>query len=127
MKKIALSLILSFVFCVGAFGASNDDIYLRKDAFDAKIEALCNRLHNEIQILSQNIDVKSESLDYRIKDSRLYFYLIIILLVDIIFQNWVNLHRKTQEKAVQPFTLDDVKKLIDEAIKANNNMILQGK
>ena len=61
MKKLLLSLTLVLTFCFSAFGAASDDVYLRRDIFKAKMDALMaeirlgnEQLRNELQKLIFN-------------------------------------------------------------------------
>ena len=96
MKKICVLLLVQLlVFGTASYGAVSEDmsVYLRKDVFDAKIEALFSRLHAEIgevrgdiKALStrvDGIDKRMDSLDKRIDDLRngIYLWLVAIGLL----------------------------------------------
>ena len=49
MRKILLAIALLFVMSVSAFGATSDDVYLRRDVFDAKMDALMATMRLENQ------------------------------------------------------------------------------
>ena len=67
MRKVyVLLLVQLLVFGTASYGAVSDDIYVRKDVFDAKIEALFNRLHGDIQALSERMDGNFAKLSERI-------------------------------------------------------------
>ena len=71
MKKFLLALLSVFLFSSASFGAVSQDIYVRQDVFDAKMEALFERLHGEIVEIKN--DVRSlknevETIKTEIKD-----------------------------------------------------------
>ena len=146
MKKILLSLLLVVVFSSVCYGAASDDVYVRQDVFDAKMETLFTRLHGDIENLGNQIngridalsvelrgDIKSlservdgnfmalsnriDGLDKRVDDLRNNIYLwttilgLIVLLPFI--KQWYE-KREEREKSVPSFTLEDVKRLIEE-------------
>ncbi len=49
MRKILLAIALLFVMSVSAFGATSDDVYLRRDVFDAKMDAFMATMRLENQ------------------------------------------------------------------------------
>ena len=55
MKKFFTALILIFIYASVSYGAASGDIYVRQDVFDAKMEALFNRIHAEIVGLRQEL------------------------------------------------------------------------
>jgi len=70
MKKIFLLLVLVTIFSSACYGASSEDVYVSKDVFDAKMEALFTRLDAKIDTAISNIKteiagVKSELGDVR--------------------------------------------------------------
>ena len=138
MKKIIVALLL-LTMSSACYGAASDDVYLRKDVFDAKMEAMFNRLHAEIgevrgdiKALSERIDGVNASLsgridglnaslsgridglDKRIDDLRngIYLWLVAIGL----FVSWPKLKELVQKfgKSTPSITLEDVRRLIEE-------------
>ena len=131
MRKIIAVLLLLIMTGV-CYGAASDDVYVRKDVFDAKMEALFTKLHGDIQALSERIEgnfaklseridgVNSslsgriDSLDKRMDDLRngIYLWLVAITLVVSwpkareILRNWI--------KPTSSITLEDVMRLIEE-------------
>ena len=63
MKKIILTLCLLLLLCSCSYGAASDDIDVRQDVFDAKMEAQFNKLHGEIAELRGDIKTLSEHVD----------------------------------------------------------------
>ena len=138
MRKILLSLMLiATLYCSGVYGATSDDVYLRKDVFDAKMDAFMAEIRGDIKELSARIDGRIDSLekridgvDKRIDDSHNFFYLILVGLGVLIampfIQKGLEKRELQKEQSSQSFTLDDVKKLINEAI-MSNNLSVQGK
>ena len=68
MKKIFLTALLIFLVPSLSYGAVSEDmsVYVRQDVFDAKMEALFLRLHNEIENLGNRIDGNIKALSERI-------------------------------------------------------------
>ena len=62
MKKIIVALLL-LTMSSACYGAASDVVYLRKDVFDAKMEAMFNRLHAEIGEVRGDIKALSERID----------------------------------------------------------------
>ena len=63
MRKIITALSLLLMMTGVCFAAMSDDVYLRKDVFDAKMEALFDRLHVEIGELRGDMKALSERID----------------------------------------------------------------
>ena len=64
MKKILLSMLL--ICSLGSASlAASEDVYVRQDVFDAKMEAFMAEIRGEFQ----KINIKFEALDKRISDS----------------------------------------------------------
>ena len=84
MKKVYVLLLMQLlVFESACYGAVSDDVYVRRDVFDAKMEALFNRLHAEIMEVRGDIKALSgriDGLDKRIDDLRngMYLWLVVI-------------------------------------------------
>lgn len=137
-------MLLIFLLSSISFGAVSEDmsVYLRKDVFDAKIEALFNRLHAEIgtlktelrsEIGSLRTELKSEigdlrgdvralsaridGLEKRVDDMHDYVYWFIVAFLAVLalpfFNRW--LERREEKKISSFVTLDEVKRLIAEA------------
>ena len=51
MKKFILAIILGIAITASAFAANSDDVYLRKDVFEAKMDAFMT----EIKLMNQNM------------------------------------------------------------------------
>ena len=137
MKKILLSLLLVLVIACSAYGATSDDVYLRRDVFEARMDAFMAEIRGDIKELSARMDGRIDSLekridglDKRIDDSHNFFYLILVglgVLIAMPFMQKLHIEREIKkEKTVQILTVDDVKKLINEAFLANNFSV-QGK
>ena len=138
MKKIFSALILVFTLCSSVYGASSDDVYLRKDVFDAKMEALFNQLHGEIKALSEKIDAldaklstringverRIDGVDKRIDDLHNIIYLFLVFFGLVIALPFI---QKGIEKLQTPqlFTPEEVKKL--KALLESGNFSVQGK
>ena len=134
------------------YGATSDDVYVRKDVFEAKIEAInakldmlleqtkeikeeqkaqradINELTRAVSVLSTRVDgveKNMNSLDKRIDDLRngIYLWLVAIGLVIAIIA-WPKVQDMLPKwgKATPSITLDDVRRLIEE-----NNARIAGK
>ena len=139
MKKIFCAVLMMFVMCSVSLGASEDmSVYVRQDVFDAKMELLFTRLEGKIDALSERIDGLEKKMDARfegvekrmalmdkrIDDTHNFLYLILVLLgimlaVPFINKYW-DFHKEHRTPAV---TLEDVKRLIAEAIAENSAKI----
>ena len=144
MKKIFLTLCLVLLLCSCSYAAGSDDIYVRKDVFDAKMEAQFNKLHGEIAelhgeikaliaridgnftTLSGRIDGnfatlsgRIDGLEKRMDTTNLFLYYLLVLIGAILllpfFNKWWEAREHKKQAAQPAFTLDDVKRLIAEA------------
>ena len=135
MKKLLLA-VLCLSMLSPAYGAS-EDVYVRQDVFDAKMDALFSRLHGEIEALGNKIngriDALSERMDgnfmalsnrvdgleKRVEDTHNFLYYLLVVFAAIVLLSYINKwweERKERKEAAQPsITLDDVKRLIAEA------------
>ncbi len=150
MKRIFCAVILACVMCTGAFAVSEDmSAYVRQDVFDAKMEMLFMRLHSEIENLGTRLEGKIDALSVRIDgldrslteringlekridglnnridDTHTFVYWILVLFGAIFLMPFVSrfweLHIERRPPAV---TLDDVKRLIAEAMTENSAKI----
>ncbi len=66
MKKFFLTLTLIFIFVSSVSAATSEDVYVRQDVFDAKMELLFTRLHSEIQSLGNEIKGEMKLLEQRL-------------------------------------------------------------
>ena len=78
MKKIFSGLLIAVVLTSVCYGAENDDIYVRRDVFDAKMEAFFERidkkidtavaeLKDEMKALSSHVDTLEKCFDFMTK------------------------------------------------------------
>ncbi|MBQ3647119.1 MAG: hypothetical protein IJM82_09350 [Synergistaceae bacterium] len=132
MKKIFSGLLFIFIFSSVSYGAVSQDIYVRQDVFDAKMEALFERFHGEIKALSEKIDGvektlsekidgvdktlsrRIDGLEKRIEDTNNFLYYLLVLFGAMLILPFVN--KWWENRKESSFTLDDVKKLIADAI-----------
>ena len=100
------------------------DIKAMNERIDGNYQALNERIDGNYQALNERIDGNYQALNKRIDDSYNFFYLIIVLLGLVIampfIQKGLEKRELRKEQTIQTFTLDDVKKLINEAIMTNN-------
>ena len=143
MKKIILTLcfVLSLASC--SYGATSDDIYVRKDVFEVEMrninstletilakldnqEKSINALTNAVAVLSERVDGNFAALSGRIDglekrmdttNSFLYYLLVLIgaMMLLPFFNKWWETREEKKQAAAPTFTLDDVKRLIAEA------------
>ena len=61
MKRLATVLLLMLSMTGLCYGAASEDmsVYLRKDVFDAKMEAFMTEIRGEFQVVNAKIDVLS--------------------------------------------------------------------
>ena len=144
MRKISTIILLLLMMGSASYGAVSEDVYVRKDVFDAKMEALFNQLHGEIEnfgtrlegkidALSERIDrnfdilsARIDGLDKRMDNQQNYLYLVLVIMgiivtlptVQKMLQGW-----QEQKDSRRTFTtLEDVRRLIEE-----NNVKVLGK
>ena len=125
MKKILTALLLVFVLESVSFAASSNDVYVRQDVFDAKmdllftkIDALETKMDAKFDALESRLNAKIDVLDARITNIEnnvswwiggLTLFLTGLALIPLI---WALV-----EKFRKPLiTLDDVRRLISEEL-----------
>ncbi len=138
MKKLLLA-VLCLSMLSPAYGAS-EDVYVRRDVFDAKMEALFTRLDAKIGELKNELkseisgfrtELKSEiselrgdikalssrvdGLEKRVEDTHTYAYWFIIIFLAMLALPFVNRWLEKYEERKSNVTLEDVKRLIAEA------------
>nr|MBR2207735.1 hypothetical protein [Synergistaceae bacterium] len=129
MKKFLAVLLLVLSLASASHGAVSEDmkdIYVRQDVFDAKMEALFNRFHGEIQALGNEIKGEIKRLEGEIKvlgtrmdsiDKRMTSLETIVTwifgLLSVVVAA-IALTPLLKEIQRPKFTLDDVKLLIEE-------------
>ncbi len=140
--KIFLASMILIALSSGAFAAENDDVYVRKDLFEAYMKNLDSKLdtilkeqslmREDIKNLTQSVIALSErvtkvetridGLEKRFDDWRYDIYLGIGLLsfIGILFGLPViqKLWEKRKEVKQQSFTMEDIEKLITSKIEA---------
>lgn len=145
MKKIFLTALLIFLVPSLSYGAVSEDmsVYVRQDVFDAKMEALFLRLHNEIENLgnrmdgnikalseridgnykelSSRIDVnyrdlsnRIDGLEKRVGDIHNFLYWLLVLFGALLLLPFVNRWWERHEEKMHAVTLEDVRRLIEE-------------
>lgn len=134
MRKLLSVIGLVLIMSSAGNGAVSEDmsVYVRRDVFDAKMEAFMNEIRGEFQVmnakleslsrrvddnaqnLAARIDSSNHSLESRIDDLRNDIYLGLVILGILVgvpsVQKWYE-----RLKASSPsVTLEDVKRLIEE-------------
>ena len=104
-----------------SYGASSDDIYVRKDVFDAKMEAQFNRLHAEIaelrgdmKALEARIIGRLDGMEKRIDATNNFLYYLLVLLGALLILPSVNKWFEARKEAKKYMTLEEVRRLIEE-------------
>ena len=129
MRKIFLTIVIiltTLILSSVSFGAVSEDmnVYVRQDVFDAKMEALFERLHGEmdrqfaeIKGEIRSLSARIDGLEHRIGDVHNFLYWLIVLFGIILVLPFVNKlwDKLWESRSVPSFTLDDVKRLIAEA------------
>ena len=129
MRKIFLTIVIiltTLILSSVSFGAVSEDmnVYVRQDVFDAKMEALFERLHGEmdrqfaeIKGEIRSLSARIDGLEHRIGDVHNFLYWLILLFGIILVLPFVNKlwDKLWESRNVPSFTLDDVKRLIVEA------------
>ena len=136
MRKIFLTIVIiltTLILSSVSFGAVSEDmnVYVRQDVFDAKMEALFERMDKNFVELKSMIkstenelkgDIKAlsaliDGLEQRIGDVHNFLYWLIVLFGIILVLPFVNKlwDKLWESRNVPSFTLDDVKRLIAEA------------
>ena len=64
MRKMSMLLLVQLlVFGTACYGAVSDDVYVRKDVFEAKMEAFMTEIRGEFQVMNAKIDALSRRVD----------------------------------------------------------------
>ena len=136
MQKFLMTIFLLLILSSASYAATSDDnnIYVRQDVFDAKMEALFIRLHSEIETLGSRLENKIDALtaeingnvrtlsaridgiEKRMDTTNNFLYYLLVLLGALLLLPFVNKWLETREiKSKSSVTLEDVKRLIAEA------------
>lgn len=127
MKKLMIVLVFMLTATSVSFAAAFDDmsVYLRRDVFDAKMDAFMNEIRGEFRVMNEKIDALSrrvddnkQELEKRIADVRSDVYIMFVVLGVIVSLpitqralKWFEERREAKKKFV---TLEDVERLIAE-------------
>lgn len=134
MRKFVLQAVFVLLMCNVCWGAVSEDmsVYLRKDVFEARMDAFMKEMRGEFQVmnaklealsqrmddnyrnLEQRIDNNYHSLDTRISDVRNDVYLGLVILGIIVSLPVVQKMLSSMEVKRHMVTLEDVKRLIEE-------------
>ena len=120
MKKFLLSLLLVLLMSSFSYGAVSDDVYLRKDVFDANMKAVITRidaLENVINTRFNAIDRRIDDMNTRIGDTQTMVYggftALGVLMTLLTFAP--SLWGAVKNVRRPSITLEDVKRLIAES------------
>ena len=134
MKKFIFALLLALTLAVAAYAANSDDIYLRRDVFEAKMDAFMaenrlmnqnllseiHRVHDVLAARIDRLDARIDGTNTRIDDLRNGLYLWLVVIGTFIAwpkaKNFIQNIQNKRGAQKQSFTLDDVEKLIDARI-----------
>ncbi len=130
MRKLLSVIGLVLIMSGASNGAVSDDmgIYVRRDVFDAKMEAFMNEIRGEFRVMNAKIEALSrrvddnyhslesrmDGLDKRINDVQNYIYLVLVLLGIIVGLPTVQKMYEKAKESRPSITLEDVKRLIEE-------------
>ena len=121
MKKIFAVLILILLMSSVTYGAETEDIYVRKDVFEARMdrmEALIDKAVIEIKSEIRELKVIIDEMDKRISiiSNVVYwiFALVSVILASLALTPIVREFRRPQ------ITLEDVKQVVKKLIEENN-------
>lgn len=114
IKKFIAALIIIFIFSSISYGANSDDIYVRKDVFEAKMEAQFNKLHGEIKALESLIVGRLDGIEKRTDATNNFLYYLLVLLGALLILPSVNKWLETRKEAKKYITLEDVLKIVEE-------------
>ena len=127
MRRIIFAVLLVCAMCSGSYAVSEDmSAYVRQDVFDAKMDMLLTRLESERQILSEQINALGKRISSANIIGDIMKYLPFIILGAIVIMAYAAIFFEPRTKYRTPeVTIEDVKRLIAEAI-AENNAKLRG-
>ena len=139
MKKFLTALLIVIALSSVSYGATSNDVYVRQDVFDAKMEALFARLDAKIEAFRLEINLKIEKLDAKIAglDAKIdgveartnekftslekrmdfmsnFIYYLFVLLAALIILPPVSRWLEARKEAKKFLTVEDVMKLIEE-------------
>lgn len=130
MRKVLAVIAALLIMSGTVYGAVSEDmsVYVRKDVFDAKMEAFMNEIRGEFRVMNAKIEALSrrvddnyhsmesrmDGLDKRINDVQNYIYLVLVLLGIIVVLPSVQKFMEWRETRKPMITLEDVKRLIEE-------------
>lgn len=130
MRKILAVTAIVLIICGMSYGAVSEDmsVYVRRDVFDAKMEAFMNEIRGEFRVMNAKIEALSrrvddnyhslesrmDGLDKRINDVQNYIYLVLVLLGIIVGLPTVQKMYEKAKESRPSITLEDVKRLIEE-------------
>ena len=144
MKKLFLTLSFILSFNSFSFAAVSSDVYLRQDVFEAKMDAFMaevrlgneqirremDKRFSEVDKRFTELNARIDLIDERTDSTKTTVYWILAILAAIValpsVQRLLQWHEMNLQNSAPAFTLDDIKKLINDAIIANN-LTLQGK
>lgn len=136
MRKILVGIALVLITCSASYGAVSEDmsVYVRRDVFDAKMEAFMNEIRGEFQVMNAKIEALSRriddnyhslearmnsnyhSLESRIDDMRNYIYWVLVLLGIVVLLPAVQKFLEWRDSRKPLITLEDVNRLLDERL-----------
>ena len=134
MKKLIMATLIAFTVSTSAFGATSGDIYLRQDVFEAKMDAfiaemrlinqqLRSEIKQEIQDTKAELrkEIQANSTAIQVTNARLdelktmvYWGIALLGVLITLAAVAPSLVQVIKELSTQKFSLDDVKRLIEE-------------
>ena len=131
MKRVLLSLMVMLILPATVYGAVSEDLtqYVRKDVYAVEMSGINSKLDmvlqkldkqeaaiNEISVRLSHLSGRVDGLDARVGDLRNDIYLWLVVLGIVIALPFVQRLLQTVTESRKPsLTLEDVKRLIEEA------------
>lgn len=116
MKKFVISMLLLLLLTSISYGAASEDVYLRKDVFDAKMDALLAEIR-AVNIRIDAVNRRIDDMNIRIGDTQTMVYggftALGVLMTLLTFAP--SLWSAVKNVRKPSITLEDVKRLIAES------------
>ena len=121
MKKFLISLLLILLMASISYGAASEDVYLRKDLFEAKMDAVIaemRALRSDVQGEIRSVNARLDAMNTRLEDLKTSVYwgfsILGLFIALITFAPTVGEAVKNMRKP-EYATLEDVKRLRAES------------
>ena len=113
MRKIIL-MIMMLLVVIGsvAFAAESDDVYLRRDVFEARMDAMYNKLDGRINTLS----VKIDGVNANVSSSQNLLYVIVALLGFLVVTPYYQKIKELKQTQIATLTSEDMEKIVEKIL-----------